>query len=434
MEINRFKFLKETLKYVSGATLLAVGVLLFVNPVLAQEPAPSTEVSSACYTLGTSTITFDGSTWLACLGDKIDPLPPNVYFANYSGPEGDFLADSTGGKEDGEETLLCDAPSQCVHGFGTTPSDGTVRQFRYSSGYLSGTFATLTLVYQGGEFIPFYDLGEITPPEILPPQVLNNTYQTRFTDQTLSIASSSLQVEVDYFIDTEDFLGVNDRPDIILISISNSDTTQFEQNQVFTLPLENGSSSRTLNFDTPIPDGDYTAEINFFNLFSQDYVLNRSFRTVNFTVSGGAVTEQTVVDFSDALSPPDGLSPSPCGITSIGGCIENAAVSLFYPSTDSIDLMTSQYQILQTKVPFVYVYQASDLITGMYTGTAAVVPELTVSTGMGDITFISQDMIVNSPLGSFVPVVRDLIALGLWLMLFTALYKKTLKVHDNVTT
>jgi len=258
---------------------------------------------------------------------------------------------------------------------------------------------------------------------------LNGTYETKFTSATLS-ASGTLSAVVNYYIDTDDFVGQYDRPDVVLINISNSDTTQFEQKQKLILPLSTGNASTTINFDTTIPDGEYSAQINFWNMFSQNFVLNRTYLTINFTVSGGVVSVQNVVDSSDAIFPFSQTAYEECGFTNLSGCLNNSMRFLFYPSTESITAVSSQYQALQTKIPFVYVSQASALLTGLYGGTVSTIPSITVTTGIGNLTLISEAQVAAIP---YVSLLRSLIAAGLWIMLFTIIYRKTLKIHDNVT-
>lgn len=258
---------------------------------------------------------------------------------------------------------------------------------------------------------------------------LKSNYETKFLSATLT-ASGTLSAVVDYYIDTDDFVGQYDRPDVVLINISNSDTTQFEQKKKLILPLLDGNASTTINFSEIIPDGEYTAQIIFWNLFSQKPVLNRSYLTINFSILSGAVFVQNVVDDSDGIFPLPVNEYEECGITALSGCLNNSLRFLFYPSTESIQSVTSQYEALQTKMPFVYIYQASDIMTGLYTGTSDVIPEISVTTGIGSITFISQAQVQAIP---YVSLLRSLIGAGLWLMLFTLLYRKTLSIHDKQT-
>lgn len=300
-----------------------------------------------------------------------------------------------------------------------TASDGTLEN-GFNSSRQDGSFAYQLCNGQCDGFGTFSPISQ---------NQLDGTYETKFLSATLS-ASGTLTAVVNYYIDTDDFVGQYDRPDVVLINISNLDTTQFESKQKLILPLSTGNASTTINLNNTIPDGEYSAQINFWNMFSQNFVLNRTYLTINFTVSGGSVITQAVVDSSDAIFPFSATAYEECGITNITGCINNSFRFLFYPSTESIDSFTTQYQAVQQKAPFVYVYQASDLLTSMYNGTAGSIPALTLETGIGDITLISEPQLAEIP---YVSLLRTLIGYGLWLMLFTVLYRKTLSIHDKQT-
>lgn len=437
------KFLKKTVINVSRATILGVAVLFFVFAIPTTANAQTLEVPTSCYTLGTSTISFDQQNWLSCLDAKIDTVPPTVYFANYnftSPPT--FLADMTLGKhETGSLNLLCNAPSECTTGFGTNPAEGTARQFRYSTGYLSGTFATLTLKYENGEFVPYYDMAPVNTIQ-QPTQIgttgFSATTNTRFTSLAIT-GTTDLTLEAGYFLDLDeiDTNRSSQNPKQVAFTYSlrpTTDSTSFSESIDSTIA---GTSTASYVL-TSLADGVYDVKVSFTNLSclfdSSDCPFPYSYAYSDFTIASGTLTAVGNVEVYDAQSfLDDGYANAPCSVTQLGGCITNSLAYLFYPSTDSVDLLTAQYEYLQTKIPFVYAYQAGDMISSMYTGTASVVPELTVTTGLGDITFISQEMIETSPLASMVPVVRTLIAYGLWLMLFVAMYRKTITVHDNVT-
>lgn len=270
---------------------------------------------------------------------------------------------------------------------------------------------------------------EINPDWWIDQNAVGDTYDTRLLAATFS-ASSTVTGVVSYYIDTADFVGQFDRPDVILVNISSLDTTQFESIQKLTLPLTIGYATTTLTGNQVIPDGNYSAMVNFWNMATQSFVLNRSNLTINFTVSGGAVTSQTVVDNNDALFPTPTDVYEECGLTALSGCISNSIRFLFYPSSASVDTFMESYTQLQTKLPFVYAYQASGLLSGMFTGTAGVIPTISVTTDIGEIVFITQSQVAALP---FVSLMRSLIAAGLWIMLFVILYRKTLTIHDKTT-
>ena len=191
------------------------------------------------------------------------------------------------------------------------------------------------------------------------------TYETRFLN-AIATASNTLNVTVEYFIDTNDFSTQWDRPDVILINVSNTEFTQVEQKQKFILPLTDGISSTTLDHFTEIlQDGEYTASINFWNFSSQQFILNRSSLTLNFTINNGLVTSQAIVSNENALFPEytaGSTQLEPCGITNITGCIINALRFLFVPSQQSIDQFSGTWEQVKNKPPFGYITSIIDEI------------------------------------------------------------------------
>ena len=128
--------------------------------------------------------------------------------------------------------------------------------------------------------------------------------------------------------------------------------------------------------------------------------------------------------------PPEAQSTSCDQTSGLSWAICSTVAFLFVPTQSSVDSFMNNYASLQTKIPFVYAYQSTNLFTSMYNGTPGVVPTVSVTTGIGTITFISQAQILAIP---FVGTLRTLIAVGLWIMLFIVLYRKTLTIHDKVT-
>jgi len=255
----------------------------------------------------------------------------------------------------------------------------------------------------------------------------SETYATRFN----SASFSSTTATVSYYTDINDFTGQYDRPDVIMVSIGSDDNPNVENAQKIILPLSTGNATTTLTFTTPLADGTYTAFVNFWNMTTSKLVFNRANITMKIVVSGGVVTSATVAQQSNGLLPASSDYYEDCGLTAWSGCLSNSIRFLFYPSTASVDTFLQTYTTMQTKIPFVYVYQASTLLTSLYSGSASTIPTISVTTPIGDITFISQAQVAALP---FVSLLRSLIAAGLWIMLFVVLYRKTITIHDNKAT
>ena len=296
--------------------------------------------------------------------------------------------------------------------------------------------------YAGGESLPAYldDVAIYTDADI--PNIggsfdnieFDDSIASRFTGGSVSLTSSTTPpvFSIDYIIDTADWFSTTDRPDTVIVNVSSASDTQVDSVQSFILPLSNGSFTEVMDGVAVLEDGDYTATVFFWNFGTMTIALPANSMTLNFTVVDGAIDSQALVDVADGLLPsPTGSQP--CGISNIGGCINNSFVYLFYPSSESLTAFSAQYENLKTTIPFVYAFQAGDLFTGMFSGTGTDLPSLSVETGLGTIDFFSQELVTGSPLGSMVPIVKNLIAAALWLMLFVALYRKTLRIHDNVT-
>jgi len=177
-----------------------------------------------------------------------------------------------------------------------------------------------------------------------------------------------------------------------------------------------GLNEFTYNFNTSAVDDYIQLVVDVRSGTSTVYLSTTYALNVRTSASGVGVNPQE----SQTCDDTSGLSWAICSTVAF----------LFIPSEASVDSFMSAYSELGTKMPFVYIAQASDLLTGMFTGTPADVPTVAVTTGIGTITFISQPMIEAIP---FVDLIRSLIAAGLWLMLFVVLYRKTLTIHDKQT-
>jgi len=435
-----------TVSRIAGGTFLALASLFIVNVGVAYGATP----------VPVESITWNGSWYEVVVSnpggystpvDTKGILPMRGLYGG-SGGMYDLYPNNT------YTSLKCNGSLPSVPYFMTSTSTGTVNIDKdYHDGGYSGPWAgqsgNVTCSAPGVYYVQWNKVGgtgasdtyyfqyywtgteieEINPDWWIDQNSVGDTYDTRLLAATFS-ASSTVTGVVSYYIDTADFAGQFDRPDVILVNISSLDTTQFESIQKLTLPLSTGYATTTLTGNEVIPDGNYSAMVNFWNMATQSFVLNRSNLTINFTVSGGAVTSQTVVDSNDALFPTPTDVYEECGLTALSGCISNSIRFLFYPSSASVDTFMESYTQLQTKLPFVYVYQASGLLTGMFTGTAGEIPTISVTTGIGDIVFINQTQVAALP---FVTLMRSLIAAGLWIMLFVILYRKTLTIHDKTT-
>lgn len=398
------KFLEKTVSLRTGGSILALASLLFVLPTI---------VHGATYQAQTS-----ASGTLACI-DLTDA--PSGYVGSMSDRlfEGLYPDDSNqifGGATTFPYTVYCgfDLVGQPVGDYWidiiqTTGSDSFWGQF-----YWNGT-----------SIIPV-----VVPPESLMNEVIDETNQTRLTSAEFTATSSNLSVDVSYFMETSEFVGQYDRPDMLNVTVYESDNTIFEEERKIILPLVDGYATTTLEFDTTIPDGAYFATINFWNLVNEEIVIPRVFITMKFTVSGGVVITQEITGISNALLPRDLTRNDPCGITQLSGCINNSFRYLFTPDPVVVGEFMLAFEQLDTKIPFVYLAQASTLVTSLYSSEDTTIP--TISTPdiepWGPIVLISEEQLAEIP---YIPTIRDIISAGIWLMLFRGLYRRAMAIHDK---
>jgi len=256
---------------------------------------------------------------------------------------------------------------------------------------------------------------------------------TRFLNVDIT-GTSTIQIEADYFLDLAEIdTNVSEyNPTLVNFQYSLRPTTTFNGVGESINNTVAGTSSVSTQL-SGLADGVYDVALGFSNAgcatgfsacpFPDTYIYS------DFTISGGVLTATGTPEVYNSTTF-DETQKQPCSITEIGGCLINAGTFLFVPSSESISSVTSVFTELKTKLPFVYVFQASSLMTGLYSGTASTIPSIAVTTGIGTITFISEAQVAAIP---YVGTLRSLIAAGLWLMLFTLLYRKTLTIHDKVT-
>jgi len=262
--------------------------------------------------------------------------------------------------------------------------------------------------------------------------------ETRLLDLEVSGNSSSTNFFVDYFLKTSEF-NTSNRPDTVAVTVVTAESTQVNLVKKLILPLTDGNASTTLAMSgdidgDPLPDGDYSAYANFYNFASGNFTFTKSSIVANFTISGGIVTSSTIVQMSDGLlgASQNPYVEAPCGITAIGGCIQNAFAALFYPSDEAIDSFTSSYDTLSTKFPFAYFTDFNDSIASIYTNPDSNVASLSVPFGtFGDIELISQAQLEDQPLA---PTIRTILNALIWILLGATIYRRTQKLFNTNQT
>jgi len=138
-----------------------------------------------------------------------------------------------------------------------------------------------------------------------------------------------------------------------------------------------------------------------------------------------------------AIGNPRDISNIPeaaCGVTAIGGCIKNAFVWLFYPSSDSIAQFTDiNYS---GKFPFVYIYQIGAIRNSLLTASSTAPTGLSVDLwripghSTTSVTLLSQSMVAAVP---FSGTIYTIMGFLIWLGMAEYIYYRVIRMHDTNT-
>lgn len=146
-----------------------------------------------------------------------------------------------------------------------------------------------------------------------------------------------------------------------------------------------------------------------------------------------AASSTASVSSGSALSL-SGLPDQPCSITQFSGCIKNAFVWLFYPTSDSIDQFSEIS--LQGKFPFAYMYQLGEIRSDLLSASSTAPLSLSVNLwkmpghATSTLTLISRDMIAAVP---FAGTINTILIGLIWLLTAEYIYYRVIRVHDTHT-
>jgi len=125
-----------------------------------------------------------------------------------------------------------------------------------------------------------------------------------------------------------------------------------------------------------------------------------------------------------------------CSISSITGCLKNAGIWLFYPSSDSVERFKSLSDSLSGKFPFAYVYGMNtmrlELFESAQTATTTISLNFKIIPGhaTSSLTLLSSSLLSNVP---YANTVKTIIGFILWLMGAEYVYYRVLRSHDPNT-
>lgn len=243
------------------------------------------------------------------------------------------------------------------------------------------------------------------------------TYQTRFTNGTMTGTSTAVSSDIEYYLNTDEYT-VKNRPDFIQSNILKRGF--FSDDQVATsrkliTPLSTGLASTTINYDYTFSEGSYVAYFMFWNIDTNFLTFGKSTMTLSFDIDGsGNVANMVISEITNGQVADSGYAYEECGITNIMGCIKNALVWLFYPTSTILDNFSTLWQNIADKKPFGYV-----------TVTITQLIELNTS---GTTAF---DLGVVPFMGSIFTPLRTLVASILWGLFAIYFYKNRL-IHLDI--
>jgi len=433
--LDRKVFVKNCFK-IAGGTMLALASLFFVaEDVQAQTVGSIAQVA-------TSTFRFTVPTGGSLSGQVNTEVAFDIYSSPYPATTTAVGGAGTGGAYPFPLYFIITANFVSCTSNNTTyfqcelesiiPTDGVYWFRLYSPNNDDGTiiYHWHSVTRSGGEWsIDIAPIGDD----------LSTTYQTRFTDAVVSGTASSTLVTAGYYLNTDEYNSAN-RPDTVLIQITDTSSNQIASVQKLILPLTTGYATTTrtitpLDYNnastTALADGNYTAWIYFWNFGNGAFVFTRSSLVVNFTITSGVVSSSTIVDREDGLLIQDGFTERPCGITAIGGCIINALMYIFYPSTESIDSIMAVSETMSTKFPFAYAYDMSGTVSNLYSGSLTASSSVSYDfNGIGTLTLFSRQMLIDVP---FSTTIRSMLGYLLWLIFMVVMYRRTLTIFDKKT-
>jgi len=243
---------------------------------------------------------------------------------------------------------------------------------------------------------------DYSPAGTSTPVIINPIdFNTRFTDISITGSSTSVDFDIDYFLDTSEYTSQN-RPDVINISILANGflgDQQVDTVQNFILPLQNGTSSKVLTSTYNHSDGDYIAYVNFFNLTSNNLTFTQTGIIANYSIVGGVVDSFSIDTVSDGLNITSQTQYQECSISNIYGCFVNALIFTFVPESNTFDRFVGLYETIENKPPFGYVTAIIDDLSGITSST-------TPAFDLSNIPFIAA---IFDPL-------KALLAIGLWVI------------------
>jgi len=228
-----------------------------------------------------------------------------------------------------------------------------------------------------------------------------------------------------YFINQSEIIPTvsEKNPTLISFSLSKRPSTTVETRGE---SIDNTASTGTVDaVYAQLDDGTYDVLVKFGNLgcslgtsscpFPLSYILT------DFMITAGVVTFSTTSNeqYNNVVVPSSVQQYEDCGITEIGGCINNSLRFLFIPSTESISELANIKDDFDGRIPFVYVTDIRTVADELFDTAQAETLDVELDLGFGTVTLIdgSTSIVIVpavTPVGVYSIAIEATSASGAW--------------------
>jgi len=273
-------------------------------------------------------------------------------------------------------------------------------------------------------------------PETLD-EVLELPCYVRHQNSDLTIpVTTEVTIQSDYFIETSELnTSVSEKnPTSVSFSVAKRPSAQYSARAVSIAQVQGTGTAQTTFVN--LENGTYDVLVKFSNIgcgtglsacpFPLAYVYTE------FTVENGLITATGTNEVYTNTNPPIlGNEYEDCSLTKLSGCISNSLRFLFIPSDESIQALITTKESYETKIPFVYLSDITNVADEIFNTTQAQTLDVELDLGFGTIPFINEDMIANAPQAS---LIRQLLSYMLWIAFALGAYRMALGIHNKETT
>jgi len=310
-------------------------------------------------------------------------------------------------------------------GSGWTWCDGTIA-YVINSG--TGDYAQVT--YDGTQWHSTGDIPDDTSTRFTAFTISTTTQTATITGYWTASSTSQSNTQELRFWQSSPTLGLENQQNLYATTTGNFSFTFPYLDTSFQISAT--STSFTLGTDT--------------SFFAEIYQLSGSYNPFSNTGTPPILLAATTTSVSATTSPtvisnnPRSLSglpePEDCSLGNLTGCIKNAGVWLFYPSSDSINSFKGLSDTLSGKFPFAYAYGMNalrmELFNAVQTSTTSISLTFKIIPGHGTSTLelLSASKLTAVPYSGTVKIILGWI---LWLLGVEYIYYRVLRSHDSST-